>query len=236
LIKEKMADLTNLPFEYNTAVIAKKLFSVFLSIWLIVSLVILLWGVWPHKYESRKLVVPGFGQLDLEWNPENRTGDISIVRLKLATQNDESLLVSSQSTSVGRYMPFLKSQAALVKKTSKLIEARLEIPAVEMKPRETVGQSFQPGDEIVFYWNINSRSEGDFQGRIWLYTGNSSFFGGSEDRYPVAVQSVELQWRDLFGLSGMAARYTGIFGLITGILLVSLLWMRNRQAQIGRQD
>jgi hypothetical protein len=117
-----------------------------------------------------------------------------------------------------------------------VIEARLEIPAVEMKPRETVGQSFQPGDEIVFYWNINSRIEGDFQGRIWLYTGNHSFIRESGDRYPIAVQSVELQWRDLFGLSGIAARYTGIFGLITGILLASLLWIRARQAHVENRD
>lgn len=231
-----MAGVRNLSFDYNTAVIAKKVPYVFLSIWLIASLVILLWGVWPQAHESRNLVIPGFGRLSLGWNPENRTGDISVVSLKLATHKVESLLGISSTTMMTSYSPYSQRPGEFIDKTNKVIEARLEIPAVEMKPREMVGQSFQPGDEIVFYWNINSRTEGDFQGRIWLYTGNHSFIGESGDRYPIAVQSVELQWRDLFGLSGIAARYTGIFGLITGILLASLLWIRARQAHVENLD
>jgi hypothetical protein len=117
-----------------------------------------------------------------------------------------------------------------------MVEARMEIPAIELKPRGTVGQSFQPGDKVVFYWNVDSHTEGDFQGRIWIYTGDQSFVGDLGDSYPIAVQTVELQWRDLFGLSGIAARYIGIFGLIAGILLALLLWFRYRQARSSNLD
>jgi len=224
--------LVSLSFEYNTAVISKKLQYCLLGLWLISSVGILAWGVWPRALESINLIVPGFGLVNLEWNPKNRLGDITVVELMLATQKEDSISVVPQSISNASYSHFFKPAGVNPeKKTSKVVEARLEIPAVDMKPRNIVGQSFQPGDEVVFYWNVNSHFEGDFQGRVWLYIGNHSLVGDLGNRYPIAVQSVGLQWRDLFGLSGMAARYVGLLGLIAGFLLASLLWFRARQAQ-----
>jgi len=224
--------LIHLSFEYNTAVISKSLQFGFLSIWLIVSVGILAWGVRPLALESRDLFIPDFGLLTLEWNPENRTGDITVVELTLATQNEENLSVVPQPMRIARNSPLLQRPGVNAeKRLNRVVEARLEIPSVNMKPRNTVGQSFQPGDEVVFYWNVNSLIEGDFQGRIWLYTENRPLAEDSENRYPIAVQSVELQWRDLFGLNGMATRYVGITGLIMGIILALILWFRARHSQ-----
>jgi hypothetical protein len=175
--------------------------------------------------------------MNLEWNPKNRLGDITVVELKLETLDEESLSVVPQPIRISNYSPYSQHpEVSREKKASRVVEARMEIPAVDMKPRDTVGQSFQPGDEVVFYWNVNSHTEGEFQGRVWLYIGNQSFVGDLGDSYPIAVQTVTLQWRDLFGLSGIAARYTGLFGLIAGILLASLLWFRARQAKILNLD
>jgi hypothetical protein len=233
-----MIKLVSLSFEYNTAVISKKLQYCLLGVWLISSVGILVWGAWPRAHESHNLVVPGFGLMTLEWNPKNRLGDITVVKLTLETiSNEEDLAVVPQPIRISSYSHYSQHpEVSPEKKASRVVEARLEIPAVNMNPRDTVGQSFRPGDEVVFYWNINSHTEGDFQGRIWLYIGNQSLVGDYGDRYPITVQTIKLQWRDFFGLSGIAARYIGLFGLLAGILLASLLWFRARQAQFFNSD
>lgn len=224
-------------FEYNTAVISKKLQYCLLGVWFISSAGIFVWGVWPRALESLNLFVPGFGLLNLEWNPKNRIGDTTVVGLKLVTQYEESQSVIPQPMLIASYPDFIESPGINPEKdTISVVEARLEIPAIDMMPRNTVGQSFQPGDNVVFYWNVNSDVEGDFQGRVWLYVGNQSLVGDSGNGYPIAVQTIELQWRDLFGLSGMGARYVGLFGLVAGIILASLLWFRARWAQSMNQD
>ena len=219
--------MVSLSFEYNTAVIGKKLQYCLFGVWLIVSVGMSAWGFWPRAFEYRNLIVPGFGEITLEWNPDNRNGDISVIKLTLVTKYEESLPSTRQPLSGASYS-YLNHhpEVNLAKKINKVVEARLEIPAVDMKPHDIVRQSFQPGEEVVFYWNVISHSEGEFQGRIWLYIGNRSLVGDFENRYPIAVQSVDLQWRDLFGINGTAARFIGLFNLIAGILLVSLLWYR----------
>jgi hypothetical protein len=207
----------------------KKLQKCLLSFWLIVSAGILLWGVWPRAIESRILPVPGVGKITLEWDSRNPTGDVSIIELSLDLAETNNPAGFPQPRNMVSFVstPRNRSNINIVEGTE-LAEARLELPSIDVKPREIVGQPYHPGGEVVFYWNVKSYIEGDFTGRIWLYVGNQAISGKESNRYPIAVQPVEFYWRDLFGMSGKMARYIGIFGLTTGILFLVVFWQKNR--------
>jgi hypothetical protein len=211
-------------------VLGKKLQYCLLGVWLTLSAGIFIWGVWPRSYESRYLTVPGVGKMTLEWDSHNPTGDISVIELSLDLDEKDDLAVVLHPRNKVNFISSPRYPGIIDKvKVTELAEARLELPGIDVKPREIVGQPYHPGGEVVFYWNVKSHIEGDFMGRIWLYVGNQPFLGKDANRYPIAVQPVEFHWRDLFGLSGTTARYIGLFGLTAGILLPIVIWHQARR-------
>jgi hypothetical protein len=223
-----------LSIEYNTAVQGKKLQYCLLAVWFTLSVGILSWGVWPRSLESRHLAVPGYGRLTLEWDSHNPIGDISIIKLSfdLEERNDHSGVsqpsIKARFSNSSQYV--VVNQVEVNEEAAKLAEARLELAGVDLKPLGIVGQPFRPGGEVVFYWNVNSLVEGDFQGSAWLYVVDKSAPKNLRSRDPVAIQPIDLHWRDLFGLSGTAARYVGIFGLLAGFLFFIVIRLQGRQA------
>ena len=223
-----------LSIEYNTAVPGKKLQYCLLGIWFTLLIGILSWGVWPRSLESRQLYIPGYGRVTLEWDSHKPIGDISIIKLSfdLDEKNDRSGVsqpsIKARFSNSSQYV--VVNQVEVNEEAAKLAEARLELAGVDLKPLGIVGQPFRPGGEVVFYWNVNSLVEGDFQGSAWLYVVDKSAPKNLRSRDPVAIQPIDLHWRDLFGLSGTAARYVGIFGLLAGFLFFIVIRLHGRQA------
>lgn len=222
--------------EYNTAVPGKKLQYCLLGIWFTLSIGILSWGVWPRSLESRQLSVPGYGRITLEWDSHNPIGDISIIKLSfdLNEKYDRSGIfqssIKARFSNSSHNVVVNEVEVNSEEEATKLAEARLELAGIDVKPLGIVGQPFRPGGEVVFYWNVKSLVEGDFQGSAWLYVVDKSVPENLRSRDPIAIQPIELYWRDLFGLSGTAARYVGIFGLLAGFLFFILRWLQGRQA------
>jgi hypothetical protein len=225
-----------LSIEYNTAVPGKKLQYCLFGIWFTLSIGILSWGVWPRSLESRQLSVPGYGRITLEWDSDNPIGDISIIKLsfdldeKYDRSGDSQPSIKARFSNSSHNVVVNKVEVNNGEEATKLAEARLELAGIDVKPLGIVGQPFRPGGEVVFYWNVKSLVEGDFQGSAWLYVVDKSVPENLRSRDPIAIQPIELYWRDLFGLSGMAARYMGIFGLLAGFLFFIFLWLQGRQA------
>jgi hypothetical protein len=109
------------------------------------------WGVWPRASETQDLMIPGVGVLSLEWTPVNRTGEMSVIKLTVGTHDSKSLSDGRQPIREANYSYLTHHLVSnFTKKVTRLVEARLEIPSVDMKPRDTVGQFYVPGDEVVF--------------------------------------------------------------------------------------
>lgn len=227
-------DLYYLSIEYNTAVQGKKLQYCLLCVWFTLSIGILSWGVWPRSLESRHLSIPGYGRITLEWDSHNPIGDISIIKLSFDLDEKNNRSGVSQPSTKARFsnssQNVVFNKVEINEEATKLAEARLELAGIEVKPLGIVGQPFRPGGEVVFYWNVNSLVEGDFQGSAWLYVVDKSVPDNLWSRDPIAIQPIELHWRDLFGLSGKAARYVGIIGLLAGFLFFIIKWLQGRQA------
>ena len=212
----------------------KKLQYCLLGVWFTLSIGILSWGVWPPSLESRHLSVPGYGRITLEWDSHNPIGDISIIKLSFDLDKKNDRLGVSQPSTKARFSNSFQNvvvnKVEVNEEAAKLTEARLELAGIDVKPLGIVGQPFRPGGEVVFYWNVNSLVEGDFQGSAWLYVVDKSVPQNLRSRDPIAIQPIELYWRALFGLSGTASRYVGIFGLLAGILFFIVIWLQGRQA------
>jgi hypothetical protein len=172
----------------------------------------------------------------LEWDSYNPTGDISVIELSLNVEKKEDLSIVPQLRTIANNALY-RSQALNSRgKTFDLAEARLELPGLDVKPREIVGQPFDPSGEVKFFWNVTSYVEGDFQGNVWLYVGADSLPKDTTNRYPIAIQPVDFHWQDLFGLSGTSARYLGLFGLIVGILLFAFVRLQAKPVHPSKEN
>lgn len=168
--------------------------------------------------------------MTIEWDSNNPAGDISIVKLSLNIDEKEYRSFISQSSKMLNSASFFQNQFVDSQQDfTELAEARLELPKLDVKPLGTVGQPYRRGEEVVFYWNVTSILGGDFKGSIWVYVANKSIARDLASRYPIAVQPIELHWRDLFGLSGKSARYAGVIGLIIGILLIIIIQLNSKK-------
>jgi hypothetical protein len=175
--------------------------------------------------------------MTLKWDSHHPIGDVSVIELSLdLEERDDLVFAPIPQKSISYTSSYRNPGETDTVLSAELAEARLELPGIEVKPREMVAQPFHPGGEAVFYWNVISNIEGDFMGRIWVYVRNQANSGKEANRYPIAVQPVEFNWQSFFGLNGTMARYIGIFGLTAGILPIIAIWHNGRKVPGSQRD
>ncbi len=190
------------------------LWLVLASVFLVISLPLLVWGFWPPRRETATvpLVLPaGIPSLPdertirLTFSPRLRVGDSQIVELNVTSEGGV--------TDGGVYDAY-----------NVIAEARLDLSLADVRPVETVSAALVEGGGATFYWEVNPREVGALRGTVWLYLRFVPKADGpaGETRQPVSAQLLEVRSQSMLGRSGTEARGIGVVGTVLG--LVALLW------------
>jgi hypothetical protein len=106
------------------------------------------------------------------------------------------------------------------------LEARLDLPGVEVFPDQTVSAPVLVEQPVSFRWLITAGNEDPLPGRLWL-TLVSTDAGGKEVRVPALAHPLEIGLRRVAGLPVPEARWLG-FGLAGIGAVLALMFNRNR--------
>jgi len=209
-----------------------------------VSLVALVWGLWPLPVQTRRLAIspvemlpadltPGpAGDLPavaeprlllLEWPSVIRTGDLASIRLAFSSAKMEGASLQSSPAAGEGY--------------SVLAQARLELPVIPHTPMGEVSQGVFPGRPVLFIWDLRPQRAGDANGTVWLHLSFVPLAGGPTLRQVLTAQRIQIRVINLLGLSGPWARALGSAGVVVGAVLVLdgvMTWLWSRlQRQFG---
>lgn len=209
----------------------------------LLSLILLIWTVWPIKSETREIVfqpgelqvlVPSLevtgqkattGNLDsplafqdvrkvtLEWTPIIRKGDTSQIKLSFTGSN------ASNDSAFDQTQKNLSNFENLYHLYSVNAEARIELPGINEEPAGISGKVLPEDRDLEFIWKIIPSGEGLYKGTTWLYL---RFFPKMEGDFidqAVSAQSFEIKVVSFLGLNSNIWRVISVLGIIIGIYI-----------------
>jgi len=178
-------------------------------LFLAVSLILLVWGFWPPKRETRVTQLTSNGgdpsltearNIRLEYTPVARAGESEVIRLYLE--------------------PGEAYQAdALYDAYNIIAEARMEMPFADFRPTNILSTPLLPGNTASFYWEVTPRERVALHGTIWVYLRFIPKTGGEETRVTVSAQDATIRSKSLLGRTGREARVAGVVSLLAGSIL-----------------
>jgi len=182
------------------------------------SIIFLVWGFCPAPEKTQKLRIPGVGQQYLTWSSRIRRGETG--SLKLVFDSAE-LGIGGIATHVSEIDEVENNYQLRLHPTDHiLVETRVEIPGVLIRPGEELIQPLKSGERLTFYWQFTPKESGEIEGEIWLYLNVISEDRRDDFRNPVSIVSIHSRTIDLFGMTGQTVR---IFGIIS-ICIALVLW------------
>ncbi len=157
--------------------------------------------------------------IEIEWPAQMRVGDSDIIRLSLVM--DEEGQITPTAVIEGHAVMGEPVTIPDLYETHNLVaEARLDLLGIESLPQGTVSEPLAPGKTVNFYWNIQSRTAGEFRGTIWLHVNIVPRDGaGQIERVALLAKPIEIESTTILGMSSQMAR---IFSL-SGSLLSSII-------------
>ena len=189
---------------------------IFSSLFLAISLPLLLWGFWPPRMETQTaaiqfpaggLSLAGERSLVLKVPEFVRAGDSAVAELSLLAEGETADAVFDEYIVIA--------------------EARLDLPFAEVRPADLVSTTLSPGGTATFYWEICPREEGMLRGEVWVYVRFVPKGGdGEETQIPVSVQQVEVRSEGMWKRTGSEARALGVIGTLFGLGFWA--WRRRR--------
>ena len=181
------------------------------------SLIFLIWSVYPLPQERRTLRVPDIGQLNLTWPSQIRKSDIGILRLEFDSAEmgtDGSTSMESEKSRFGD-----NHQFSLTSSDNTLLETRVELPGVQIRPGEELIQPLRVGEKLSFNWQITNNESGEVDGELWIYLKTLSEDRGDVHRVPISILNFRTQSITLFGMTGRMARIIGIIGISFALIM-----------------
>lgn len=192
---------------------------------LICGLVCLVWGLWPIRSAQRLVDLPagaidltqqagpqavGIPRLAVSWPSWIQVGRVGRVSARLGLfPNDQAEASSSGGGTEERWG----------------IEARLELPGVQMAPTGTIRQALIVDRPVEFAWEVQAYVGGDNSGSIWLYLTRAAT-EGEVSRQLLSVQPVKINVGTLFGFAGYTAQVLGVVLAFCGLALM-IDWIYN---------
>ncbi|MEI6291750.1 MAG: hypothetical protein WCP19_15115, partial [Chloroflexota bacterium] len=80
-----------------------------------------------------------------------------------------------------------------------LLECRLEMAGMIIRPEELISEPLLPGKSLKFYWNLMPTQAGVQEGTVWIYLRYIPKNGESEIRKAIIAQPVEIKNVSFFG-------------------------------------
>jgi hypothetical protein len=221
---------------YNTSMLLIKLRRVLGLVLLVISLVVLIWGLCSPEYvlqatelASSDLAIPGSNQqagkgstggaavqspgarlLELSWPKSLRLGDEGTIRLTLRVISPEASASQASSETAEAVQPGMDNAYHFV------LQSHLDLPGMAHTPTGEVSQAMLPDQPVVFLWYLRPATSGIFYGKVWLHLRFIPPSPAPEQRILLAAQQVEIQVTSLLGMSGSQARLFGSLGLVVG--------------------
>jgi hypothetical protein len=199
---------------------------------LLISMVVLLWGIWPQETVIRSFqkflitpsifpfhsAIPENRTLVLEWSPRLRVGDVSFLRVKLDNDQEE---IPSPTTDAGGGDPGVEMYAEpnLPPLQNVIVEARLDMAGMQYAPSGEISESLRQGQPLMFLWSVRAPKIGIYRGTVWLHVRYLPLSGEGEIRKVLSAPRVETESINFLGLGGTAARIMGSVGLAVGVML-----------------
>jgi hypothetical protein len=176
----------------------------------LISLVVLAWGVWPAGRTSRQatLRIPGSASqeaynIDLSWPTRLRLGDVGVIRL--VVESSDQLAGSGGAPHI-------------------IVKSRLEAVGLNTNPAGESLEPLVPGRQAVFYWKVFPESSGYPGAVIWVsLLPELSAMDASASQVLQGSQLLTAQrivWAgNLSGLDGRIVRLLGGIGIVFGLAL-----------------
>jgi hypothetical protein len=227
---------------YNTAMLMQKVRRAFGLLLLVLSLVLLTWGLSPAEYllqatelAPADMALPGLDQptgggstggtamqtpgprlLELSWPKSLRLGDDGTLRLTVGFPSPPPAGSTESPTtpaSAAGLQPGNYDAYNLV------LQSHLDLPGMARTPTGEVSQAMRPDQPAVFLWYLRASAPGVFSGKVWLHLRFVPHSTGQEERILLAAQQVDIQVVRLLWMGGSQARLFGSLGLVVGSFL-----------------
>lgn len=183
------------------------------------SFILGIWIYYPLDEQDQITDIPGIGQQRLVWTPVIRSGDIKDVKLEFSSDDQQHLIysfINDQEDDIEITKPIIVGTTHHV-----LIEARIEIPGLEILPNEEISQPFSQGENLNFIWQIVPKYSNHFSGDVWLYVHLLPLESEIGTRRPVLIRGITIHSIDLFGLNIRVVKLVAIFGMGIAFILWS---------------
>lgn len=202
---------------------------------LLVSLVMLLWSIWPNAAVTHKLEFSGQDMqaiielslngnsqyeylpytLQLSWPEKARTGEIQEVKLVFAAQEYQHEQPSASKVRT----PGGSQPGSQVEERSLLLEARLEAPNLVVLPSGNIGQKLVPSQPVNFSWRIQPQQAQVYRGTIWVYLRPLGDEADASKRQVLAAHEFSITGIQFLGLNSLALKLLGSVGAAVGAVL-----------------
>jgi len=180
-----------------------------------ISLLLLLWGLYPFEQKRREMRISQQRLLILEYPSTIRVGDsdLIILTLELDPQGNltpKAFIQGHQIQGENIAIPNLYETHYI------FAEGRLELSGLVIKPSAEIRETLQPAQSVKFAWSVLPQQVGTYRGLVWLHLIFIPKQGGNEERRALSAQRIDIRAVNLLGLSGAAARWMGVIGTILG--------------------
>ncbi len=195
----------------------------------LISLLVLLWGIWPFDKQTRSLQLDSLDlpfpvdRIFLELPSFIRLGDIGLMRLTVEVGKPGHNIVTGEYT---LHSGSDDDEGIFLEGYNVVAEARLEMSRLLVFPAGDLIEPVEPGHAGIFLWRLQAVEPRDYPATLWVYLDlipqNEAYLPGtdSELRRPLTAQSLKIRAIDLLGLEGWAARAFGIVGILLGLGLI----------------
>ncbi len=156
--------------------------------------------------------------LSLEWPSRLRVGDSDIVKLTLEVDASGNITPTAEIgdheiTGQPVFIPNLYDTHDLV------LESRLDLAGIQVEPSGSLSSPLQPGTTVTFYWSLSADHPGTYRGTLWVYLNLIPRDGGPSQQQVLLGKRLDIEAQNLLGLTGGAARTTGVIGAVFGFIL-----------------
>ncbi|HOD04530.1 MAG TPA: hypothetical protein PKH92_05745 [Anaerolineaceae bacterium] len=156
--------------------------------------------------------------LSLEWPSRLRVGDSDIVKLTLEVDASGNITPTAEIggheiTGQPVFIPNLYDTHDLV------LESRLDLAGIQVEPSGSLSSPLQPGTTVTFYWSLSADHPGTYRGTLWVYLNLIPRNGGPSQQQVLLGKRLDIEAQNLLGLTGGAARTTGVIGAVFGFIL-----------------
>ncbi len=149
--------------------------------------------------------------LQLEWPEKIRVGEARRIRLGLemldAIKPAGDLSESEVITPSDWYAHY-----------NVVVESRLDLAGMSVKPDGTMNEPMRPGEPVVFYWSVSPEQTGSFEGTVWVYINLIPKNGQTAERFLLLARPLDIQAVSFLGMPAWFSRGLGAAGAFLGLI------------------